>query len=351
MIASLAGKRVTSAKVQIPAWGLWFAEVSIEGEHKLSGPVTLTLADLTLKGTILSGGPTQGRSHFRMVAGAGGWGRDVDAKSYANDAGVKIKTILSDASAAVGETLDPSVDSSARAGVAFTRPEGQACHALELCSPSAWYVDADGVTRLGARPETAYAGKAPRVETVDLARATVTLAATELAPLVPGVVVDGLTAVDVEHRYEPEEGLRTKIWGKLGGATSRAREAFRALVHQTIPELLFAYPREYRVRSLSGRKLNLQPVRVSSGFPELARVAIWPGVAGAHPTVIPGARVLVAFVDGSPSRPFVFAHENADGPGFVPLTVSFSNGVRPVACLGDVAGPFPVAATGLGVRV
>ena len=71
--ATLEGHRVTTARATIPAWGCWYADVSIDGEHALTGAVTLQIADLAMKGTVLSGGPAKGRSHFRIVAGAGGW--------------------------------------------------------------------------------------------------------------------------------------------------------------------------------------------------------------------------------------------------------------------------------------
>lgn len=349
-IATLNRKRVTDARVQVPAWGLWFAEVSIDGESSMQGAASLVIADLTLKGTILSGGAEKGRSHFRIVGGAGGWGKSIPKKSYANDAGVKLVNVLRDAASSVGETLDPSTDSSTRVGSAFVRPEGPASRVLELLRPSGWYVGEDGITHIGARPAKALNTKAARVVPIDRARGTVTIASETIAALTPGVVVDELEAVDVEHKIS-EEGLRTTLFGKLGARTSRELSALRTLLDQLEPNLRFASVREYRVQAMVGNRLNLAPVRVSTGFPELKLVPVRPGVAGAKCLVSPGMRVLVAFIDADPSRPTVVGFEDADGQGFAPISISFGNGFRPVAAFGDMAGPFPITATGVKVLV
>ena len=71
MSATLNSILATSARVYLPAWGVWYAEVDLDGEHTLTGTVSLVVADLTLVGTVLSGGPENGRSHYRVVAGKG----------------------------------------------------------------------------------------------------------------------------------------------------------------------------------------------------------------------------------------------------------------------------------------
>ena len=319
-LATLQGHRVTSARVDVPAWGAWYAEVSIDGEQSLKGAVDLVLADLTLKGTILSGGPDKGRSHFRIVAGAGGWGRPIPKKSYANDAGVKLSKVLSDAAAAVGETID--VTSSDNIGPAFVRPDGRASTVLEIYKPRAWYVDEAGVTRLGTRTP----GKLPAGvthEPVDRAMSTVKLASDAIASILPGLVVDGLTAVDVEHTISAEDGLlRSRIWGEQGtSTTARALDAMRTILENLDPRRRFRGVTEYRVVTRSGNRLNLQPVRVSTGMPDLSRVTIRPGVSGCNAEPATGSRVLVGFVDSDPSRPYVASFEDADASGFIPASL------------------------------
>ena len=151
-VATLNGNRITDARLCVPAWGVSYHDVTIDGEVTLTGAVTLVVADLTIKGTVLSGGPAAGRSFYRIVAGAGGWGKVLQKKSYSNDAGIRLLNVLLDAAVSVGETLDvTTVDPTVILGPNFTRPEGPACRLLEQLSPSAWYVGEDGKTRLGAK--------------------------------------------------------------------------------------------------------------------------------------------------------------------------------------------------------
>jgi hypothetical protein len=355
--ATLNGHRVTSARANIPAWGCWFADASVDGEVTIAGAVELKIADLTLRGTVLSGGPAKGRSHFRIVAGAGGWGRSIKKEGYANDAGVKLSTVLGDAAALVGETLDASTMTAAdRVGPSYTREAGPACHLLELEAKGAWYVREDGVTCIGRRASSTLKVNATHGP-VDLARGTVTLAAESIASILPGLVVDGLTVVDVLHEISAEGGLRSTVWGGRGAGDSRQLAAMRAIFDQLDPERKFRGVTEYRVVTLDGERLNLQAIRVSTGMPDLRRVLVRPGVAGCKATLLPGTRVLVGFVDSDPGRPYVAQVEDAEGAGFLPVLleidaatfVRLGAGALPVIVAGNLAGIFPCIPTQLKV--
>jgi hypothetical protein len=333
--ATLNGNRVTSARVWLSASRLWYADVQIDGEVALAGAVTLVVADLTLRGTVLSGGPAKGRSSFRLVAGAGGWGRDIPKKPYANDAGVKVATVLGDAAAAVGETL-ATVDPALRVGPGFARKAGPASRVLELVSPGGWYVDELGVTRLGARA----AGTLPAGVThgpVDRARGTVTLASEKIAAILPGVAVDGLVAVDVMHEITATGGLRSTIYGvPAGAAVNGALDSMRRIIDQLDPNRAFRGVTEYRVVTASGKRLNLQAVLASSGMPDLPLVPVRPGVPGADCSAAAlGSRVLVGFVNSDPSRPYVAGFEDADGAGFLPTSLTLLGGTAGIVRVGD----------------
>lgn len=341
MIATFAGKRVTHATVDVPAWGRWFADVSIDEEADLSGRVEIVVADLSLSGTILSGGPYQGRSRFRLVAGAGGWGKILKPKSYESDAGVKVSTVLGDAATEAGETLEP-IAPTRKVGPAFARPSDQPASAvLEQLVPAGWYVDEAGVTRLGQRAPSTPAGGFTRMDR-NVATGALELASDVIAWIRPGLVIDGMKVVDVRHELSPDGGLRSTVWGTLGGATSRRLLAWRRLFEQLDPRRRFRGVTEYRVVSQAGKRVNLVPVRVASEMPPLRRVLAMPGVAGCEVQLAPGARVLVAFADSDPSRPHVTSFEDADGEGFLPLGITIAKGVQPAARMGDavVAGPF-----------
>lgn len=352
--ASLNGHTVTRASASIPAWGCWYAEVTISTAQGLSGRVTLKIADLTLIGTVLAGGADDGtaRSHFRIVGGAGGWGRTIKAKSETSDAGVKTLKVIGDAAREVGETLDVStIPTTDRTGPYYARRRGPASRVLETLKPQGWYVGEDGITRIGARSGVTMA-KTSGMK-INKALGTVELAVESIAKILPGAVVAGITAVDVQHEIAAK-GLRSRVWGKQGGTSSRRLEALRTLILQLVPQLPYYGTWEYRVVLLSGSRLDLQPVRVSTGMPDLRGVRMRPGVAGAKSTLIPGARVLVSFVDADPGRPEVIAFEDSEGQGFKPLLteidattfVKIADGLRPIAATGDVAaGIFPIVGT------
>lgn len=345
--ANLSGHHVTETRLTIPAWGASYHDVSLDSEVTLTGSATLTVADLSIACTVLSGGPSNGRSFYRLVAGAGGWGKTVPSKSYANDAGVRLSTVLSDAASAVGETLVVGTDG--QVGPAFVRPEGPAGRVLELLAPGAWYVGEDGKTYLGARPAVTLANEASVTSFVDLARGTVTIASDSIAKVLPGLTIAGLTAVDVEHTISAEGGLRSKIWGQQGAGTSRLNAAWKALFAQLDPDRAFRAVYEYRVVTLTGNRLNLQPVLVSTGMPTLQRVPIWPGVGGAKISPALGSSVIVAFINGDPSRPAVVGFIDADSSGFVPTSVSLGGGTSPVARVNDtvvIYFPSPMAFNG-----
>lgn len=342
-LSTIAGRRVTHARVNMPAWGAWHADVAIDGDHELSGSVELKIADLTLTGTILSGGPSKGRSHFRMVAGAGGWGRVLRAKSYTTDSGVRLQTVLGDAATEAGETINLGSRSTERIGSAFVRQEGPAGLVLGLLAEDAWYIDEGGTTRLGRRATATLTAKATRVQT-DPARRTVTLAAESISTILPGVIVDDIEAIDVEHEVTPK-GLRSTIWGARGSTEGNtAAESIRKIVTALFPDAPFRGLSKYRVVTREGSRLNLQPVRVSTGMPSLRRVRVMPGVAGCEADVALGARVLVSFVDALPTDPVVVAFEDAEGDGFQPDALRLQAG-------GMAAGEHVMTVEGMTVFV
>lgn len=342
--ATLNGQRVTHATAQIPRWGCWYADASVDGNVTLSGAVTLVLADLTLKGTILSGGADKGRSHFRIVAGGGGWGKPVPKRSYSSDVGVRKAAVLTDAATLAGETLG-TLSQTDMLGPHWVREEGPAAQTLELVAPGAWYVGEDGVTQIGARATRALVGAVTQGK-VDLALGTVEIASDSIAQLLPGVVVNGVEALDVRHELDAKKGLRTTIWGK-GGV--RRLDSMRAVFEQMFPQLKYLGLTEYRVVTLEGERVNLQPVRVSTGMPDLRRVKTRMGLPGSKSELKLGSVVLVGFVDASPSRPVVLAFEDSEGEGWKPPkteidadAIELAAGTFGIARVGDQVGPYVI---------
>lgn len=313
-LATLNGLVVTTCRVQIPAWGLWWAEVECASQDVLSGRATLVLDDVTFVGTIVTGGAYETRTRYRIVGGAGGWGREVAPTSYVNDAGVKLAIVLRDAAVACGETIG-TVGSDA-VGPAFVRHRAPASRVLETLVPRGWYVDEAGVTQVGQRVAVAWTGAATRI-TNDEAQRRYELAPSTLVGLLPGAIVDGVEALDVEHVLDGEGKLRTTLWGGPQATSARLPEALRRIVETFTERHRFFAPWEYRVVLRSGERLDLQATRVSSGMPDLRAVRVRPS-AGCRAHVALGSLVLVSFANGDPSRPVVTSTDEADAPGFVP---------------------------------
>ncbi|HXG69985.1 MAG TPA: hypothetical protein VNJ04_05150 [Gemmatimonadaceae bacterium] len=313
-MSTLNGHRVTSARITIPSWGCWHASVDVDGEHPIANGerVKLVVADATFHGAVLSGGVALGRSFYRIVAGAGGWGRTIPPWSWSDDAGVKFSTAIGDAAREAGETLAP-IAATMRTGPSWTRDEGPASQTLNTLATGGWYVDEAGVTHVGARSVEKLPAKVTRVTPVDLARGKAELASDSIAAILPGVVVDGLTATDVQHDISADGGLRTTVWGRSGA------DSVRRLVAALDPNREFRGPSEYRVDVASGNRLHLQPLR--SWLPYLKNVPVRPGVAGCDADVALGSFVVVEWLDADPSRPFVSSFADVDADRFQPTAL------------------------------
>lgn len=355
--ATLAGHTATHARVTLPAWGVWWAtaELAEEVELEAGAEVALVLADLTLQGAIMSGGPTTKgqRSRYCVAGGRGGWGRTVPRKSYANDLGVKAATVLKDAAAAAGETLVASSLPSSTVGPSFVRLEAPASRVLEQLVPQGWHVGEDGVTRVGRRARAEYSGQATLGE-LDQVRQTRELSSDEIATLLPGIVVEGLEAVDVVHELTPKK-IRSTLWGLSAVAGTRELEVLKKLIGQLMPDYRYRGTYEFRVVSQEGERLNLQAVRASLGLPDLRRVRVRPGLPGCRADVALGSMVLVTFVNADPSRPIVVGFEDAESGGFAPTTLELlaDGPTLGVARITDpvVAGPFGGTITGGSTRL
>ena len=321
-LSTLNGARVTSSRVFIPAWGCWHASVDVDGDVAIApgARVTLVMADLALVGTVLTGGTALGRSFYRIVGGAGGWGKAVPAASYPDDSGTKFATILGDTAQAVGETMAP-IAATVRTGPNWTREAGPASMALNTLAPAAWYVDQSGVTHLGARTPAPLPAKVTRLKPVDLARGKVELASESIATILPGVVIDGLTAVDVVHEISAEGGLRSTVYGGPNGSVAESVRKFLAALE---PNRDFLAPSEYRVDVVSGNRLHLQPLR--SHMPYLKLVPVRPGVSGCDAEIALGSFVVVQWLDGDPSRPFVSSFADVDADRFQPSELTLNAG-------------------------
>ncbi len=351
-LATLDGNTVTKARVNVPSWGCWWAGVDLAEPIELAAGtrVSLVIAGQAFSGTIMSGGAFSGRAAYYLAGGAGSWGKTLPSKPYSDDSGLRLQTVLGDAASEAGETLGPVP--STTLGPHYARRAGaMASEVLNAFAPRGWYVDFAGVTQVGLRTATTYTGSAPRVR-VDPAVGVYELAVDSLEGLLPGVSVDGSApATDVEFHLTPER-LTAKVYA-AGGPDSERLALWRQMFEALDPLARYRATYEFRVVTQTGERLNLQPVRVATGMPDLANVPVHlaPGVKALHAL---GSLVLVIFADGDPSRPRVIAGDAADAPGWMPLELDLGGpAALGVARLTDAvqAGPFAGVITFASARI
>lgn len=334
---TLNGNAASAALLTIPGVGLWFAGVDLAEAVALSGAVTLTVLDVDFVGHVVAGGIVDGRARYRVVAGAGGWGRELAPRAYANDAGLTVAKLVADAASEASEPA-PVSPPSTTLGPHFNRPALPASFLLNLLAPRAWFARNDGVVAFGARPALP-ASTLPVVERNPAARA-VTVALTDTAVgLAPGVATEYGTAADVEIELGPD-GLRARLYASP--APSRRVAALARLLAAHDPGARFRGAHEYRVVTQSGERLNLQPVRSRAALPDLARVPVRAGVPGVKAIHAPGSAVLVAFLDGDPSRPAVVGFDDPEQPGWMPTLLEI--GAAPTLGVARVTDPVQAGA-------
>ena len=126
--ATLGGERLRRGRVHVPGVGVWFAEIEMESDVVLSGRQTLALGDLRLTGTIDASrsGVNAGVASCVLVAGAGGWSRELAPRSYHSDAGLRISTVAQDAAREAGELLNTVRVPSDSLGTDYVRSRGAA---------------------------------------------------------------------------------------------------------------------------------------------------------------------------------------------------------------------------------
>lgn len=343
VFAAVNGQRLTELRLMVGLSGPWVAECDFEAEPDVSGRVRLEVGALALSGTVdqAANGVFGMRRKARIVGGAGGWARSVEPKAYHNDAGVKARLIAEDAARAVGETLGDIVPRAERVGKDYVRQVGPASRALEdVLGGVPWWVDYEGVTHAGARPSEELSASAYEVLAYDPRERVATLAVDDPGAVRVGSIltkrIERPQAVrSLELRVTPDE-LRLRAYcGGLEGGYGQATDLLRAIIARVTDAKLFGAYR-YRVVRMAGERVELQSVRNLVGLPDLLPISMWPGVAGVHAELAPGAEVLVQFLEGDRAQPIVTAFAGKDGAGFVPTQLMLGGaGGAPAARQGD----------------
>ncbi len=331
--ATLNAKDVLRACVSLPRTGVWHAEVETT-ESAIAGAVTLAIAGLTLKGTVIGSTSYGGRTWYMIAGGAGKWRNAIAAKAYRGEIGIKLATVVTDAAADCGETLGTLPD--VTLGSAFVRTQAPAARVLDLASPESWYVDELGVTQIGVRPAKAFAGKYELLEKrLDVKR--ITIAAEDLTGLVPGATLEGIEAGSIRHELGPN-GIRSHIYATSGRTSgSRLFQLIRRIVEMLTHPHLYHRVCEYQVVGVVAGYLDLEPTIPALGLPALTNVREYVGIPGGRGNPQNGSTVLVGWVNGDPTRPYVHSYDGEAATGFLPTEAGI---YAPTVKLGDASAVF-----------
>lgn len=322
MSGDLNGQALRCASLVMPRWGIWWADVQTVEADPLSGAVTLTLGGLVLKGTIVDGDVYRSAGWYRVVGGAAGWRTVIAPKGYRNQAGVQLRTVVQDAAALCGETLGtwPSTP----VGPAFSRPKDAASRVLELEAEENWHVDNDGITQFGTRAPAAFGLDYSVINRHSSGR-MLTVAAEDISTLVPGAQLEEVEVSSVRHELTPTM-MRSHVWALVDG--DQQSEDLKALIRHYTAHYDFAQRPEYRVTKAGSGYLDLRPMRPTSGFPDLANVPQRTGIPGGGGDPQVGSSVLVGFVGGDPTRPYVCDYDGEAGSGWLPTEIRIDTAGR-----------------------
>ena len=352
-MSTLGSLRISASTTSIPEYGTARADVLLEaGAAPAIGPATLTLADLSLAGTILTADLDAPDLPRAVWVNGAGWDLPLPGRAYGSDAGVRLSTVLADlladvnvAASAKGYAAESFAALPADAPIdrLDLRPDGvsgrEVLGSLKragLVGP--WWVAPDGSTHFGARPTGTPTARA----TVMRRNAAVGLRVFGLdspASFLPGTSVEGV----VTRRLVIRERAASLTAEAYSRNVPSLRDSVAAIASRDKPESRYAYPRTFQVRAVhSDGRLDLSPVTndpMGADLRPLNNVEQWTlGGALSFPAV--GTPCVVMFRDARESRAVVV--------GFAPAAVGAG-----AARIGDHVGrlAYDPAGGGAGVGI
>jgi len=343
LYVSVNGLPCSWARVTVGYVGPWQAEVRLSSDAALPARCVVRIGELSLTGSPVPelDGTYALQRTARIIGGAGGWGRDVPALGYHNDAGVKALLVAQDAARVVGETLGIFTPTKERIGPDYARQAGPASRALvDVVGGAAWWVDYAGVTQVGPRPSSAPDAATYTVLAYDPAERTATVTADDPSLITVGATLaEGLdepgTVRELEIVAGGEDKLRIHVWlGGTGQASGRLAGLITAITETITSQRLFGVYRYRVVSQAADDRVDMQAL--DPDLPDLRAISPWPGIPGARAKITPGGEALVMFAGGDRAAPLVmgYAHYGASGYTPVSLTLGGDSG-SPAARKGD----------------
>lgn len=304
--ASLNGQQVLSARVTIPYYGRWVADVAVAIAATTPTSNALTLGDLVLNGYEFRSTDYAGQFLARLAGGAGGWGKQVAPRAYQSPAGIRLSLVLGDVAREVGESV--VVDSAADVlfGSYYIREAGPASRVLRQLAGGVWWVAPDGTTHVGARDTSAIASHFDVIK-YDGSRGLVEVATETLVDWMPGrtftapTLPSSLVVGSVTHTVTNEGASRMAVLVAADQtAASRLTGPIEAFERESEPRRTYHGVYDYVIQTQ-----DTQPHAVPSdptlGLPNVQAPIQNLNGGTIKPTV--GASCAVVFLDGNPTKP------------------------------------------------
>lgn len=324
--------RVTALSLLAPRVGMWTADVTLDADAGPDGGCTLTLDGVSWAGGVVRGAVVNGVWRGRL-AGAPALLGAAPATALR---GATLALVLRELAGAMGLGLAADLGALDAAAPAWHRHEGQGSQAvadIARAAGYAWRVRADGRVWMGPEAWPTFTPASP-VDVVDeLAEAGRLTLAGDTLGILPGqtLALRGRAPVRVgvvEHRATADD-LQTVVIAEpapteRGGLLAAFERLLGRLTRRV--DYLGLYPARVVAQRADGT-LDL--------VPDSPRAAPCQGVPyrtlrGLSVEVSAGARVLLGYEGGDPSRPYALAWEIGDA-----TSVRVNGGTRSAARDGD----------------
>jgi hypothetical protein len=321
-------------ELRLPRVGAWDGDFGVLAREagELEDAVEIAIGALTWRGAVVRSGTDGGVLQVRVVGGAGRLGSPVVPKAYQ---GVPLRIPVEDLLTEIGERLSPTSDATTLGTVLpnwsrTAQPAGVALAALLEGLSVAWRVLADGSVWIG--PETwptsaltdyVFVGETPAAGVIEVFSAE--------PRIFPGEIFRERRVSLVTHRFVGAV-LRTRVmWEEEGALLDRLKAGLGAYVRSLFSRLdhYAGYWCRVVAQNADG---TLELVPDDPRLHSHSNVPIRYGLPGVQATVASGARVLLEFAGGDPSKPFATVWESATATEIV-----IAGGTKGAARIDDTA--------------
>lgn len=351
---SFNGNRIVSGSVEIPAYGLWAADITMATDAQLSASGPLVIGDLSLQAAVYRQASFAGTRRLRLVGGfTGGWLESPSAQEYQNPAGLTRSLVLNDLAAAVGEKVNVVTDATFGAFF-FRKGTGASKKVLDqLVGRTGWWIDpTSGIAQVGATRRSSLISSTFTVNSYDGNTGNAVISTETPSDWIPGRTWSSPTVTTTQtigavHHAIVDGKLRTEALGTFPNADP-VIGPLRDVIADLSPDIVFSGTWEYAVQNVNASAQTLDCLPTASSvlaapFPlpqHVTGVPMLVGVAGTIHTPTVGSIVLLAFANGDPSKPRIVGYDGTFCP-----SVKINGGSHPVALADALASALASACT------